>query len=187
MPWWTASSKHHIPSACSALLHLELCIQLLLLIENIHVLGQIHATQCRFHIMLTPFPCLFAVRSTLCHSRDTEGSCLQSRPPSIQFKPQSQIGNHLLWFLVYFPAMKISGDSWFPSLCFFFFKHKDNLFYSFSPYSFHLQYIFETLPKYTENSCSVISFSLHSIPVCVRVHKILASLKLMDARIIPNL
>lgn len=119
MPWWTASSKHHIPSACSALLHLELCIQLLLLIENIHVLGQIHATQCRFHIMLTPFPCLFAVRSTLCHSRDTEGSCLQSRPPSIQFKPQSQIGNHLLWFLVYFPAMKISGDSWFPSLCFF--------------------------------------------------------------------
>lgn len=31
MPWWTASSKHHIPSACSALSHLELCIQLLLL------------------------------------------------------------------------------------------------------------------------------------------------------------
>ena len=26
-----ASSKHHIPSACLALLHLELCIQLLLL------------------------------------------------------------------------------------------------------------------------------------------------------------
>lgn len=137
--------------------------------QNIHVLRQIHATQCRFHIMPTPFPCLFAVRSTLCHSRDTEGSCLQSRPPSIQFKPQSQIGNHLLWFLVYFPAMKISGDSWFPSLCFFLKKHKDNLFYSFSPYSFHLQYIFETLPKYAENSCIVISFSLRSIPVCVRV------------------
>ena len=64
--------------------------------QNIHVLGQIHATQCRFHIMLTPFPCLFAGRSTLCHSRDTEGSCLQSRPPSVQFKPPSQIGNHLL-------------------------------------------------------------------------------------------
>ena len=124
--------------------------------------------------------------------RDTEGSCLQSRPPSVPFKPQSQIGNHLLWFLVYFPAMKISRDSWFPSLCFCFvlfcfFKHKDNLFYSFSPYSFHLQYIFKTLPKYTENSCIVISFSLRSIPVCVRVHKILASLKLMDAWIIPNL
>ena len=92
--------------------------------QNIHILGQIHATQCRFHIMLTPFPCLFAGRSTLCLSRDTEGFCLQSRPPSIQFKPQSQTGNHLLQFLVYFLAMKISRDSWFPSLCFFFFNTK---------------------------------------------------------------
>ena len=137
--------------------------------------------------MLTPFPCLFAGRSTLCHSRDTEGFCLQSRPPSVQFKPQSQIGNHLLQLLVYFPAMKISRDSWFPSLCFFF-KHKDNLFYSFSPYSFHLQYIFETLPKVHREllHCDQFFIAQYSC-VCACVHKILASLKLMDAWIIPNL